>query len=63
MLPDGRDVELDWESWERPGVYAWLTEQGVSEEEQRRVFNVGIGMCAVVPETDAAAGTVIGRLT
>ena len=30
-------------------VYGWLTEQGVSEEEQRRVFNVGIGMCAVVP--------------
>jgi phosphoribosylaminoimidazole (AIR) synthetase len=44
-------------------VYAWLAEQGVDEEEQRRVFNLGIGMCAVVPEADAGAGTVIGRLT
>ena len=63
VLPDGVGVELDWESWERPPVYAWLDERGVAEEEQRRVFNLGIGMCAVVPEADAAAGTVIGKLT
>jgi phosphoribosylformylglycinamidine cyclo-ligase len=63
VLPDGVGVELDWESWQRPPVYAWLDEHGVDEEEQRRVFNLGVGMCAVVPEADAAAGTVIGRLT
>jgi phosphoribosylformylglycinamidine cyclo-ligase len=63
VVPDGRDVELDWDSWERPPVYAWLSEQGVSEDEQRRVFNVGIGMCAVVPAADAGAGLVIGRVT
>jgi phosphoribosylformylglycinamidine cyclo-ligase len=62
VLPEGRSAELDWESWERPPVYAWLNEQRVSEEEQRRVFNVGIGMCAVVPAGDASAGTVIGRI-
>jgi phosphoribosylformylglycinamidine cyclo-ligase len=62
VLPEGIGVELDWDSWERPPVYAWLDEQGVAEEEQRRVFNVGIGMCAVVPSADAGAGTVIGRL-
>jgi len=63
VLPEGVGVELDWDSWQRPPVYAWLDEQGVDEDEQRRVFNLGIGMCAVVPPTDAAAGTVIGRLT
>jgi phosphoribosylformylglycinamidine cyclo-ligase len=62
VLPEGRSAELDWDSWERPAVYDWLTEQGVSEEEQRNVFNVGIGMCAVVPASDAAAGRVIGRV-
>jgi phosphoribosylformylglycinamidine cyclo-ligase len=62
VLPEGVGVEIDWESWERPPVYAWLTEQGVAEEEQRRVFNIGIGMCAVVPGSDSSAGTVIGRL-
>ncbi len=63
VLPEGVGVEIDWESWQRPPVYDWLDEQGVAEDEQRRVFNVGIGMCAVVPEADAGAGTVIGRLT
>jgi phosphoribosylformylglycinamidine cyclo-ligase len=61
-LPKEIGVEIDWESWERPAVYRWLTERGVSEDEQRRVFNLGIGMCAVVPDSDARAGTVIGRL-
>jgi phosphoribosylformylglycinamidine cyclo-ligase len=62
VLPEGVGVELDWDAWPRPPVYAWLDEQGVDEEEQRRVFNIGIGMCAVVPPEDAGAETVIGRL-
>jgi phosphoribosylformylglycinamidine cyclo-ligase len=62
VLPEGRSAEINWDGWERPPVYAWLTAQGVSEEEQRRVFNVGIGMCAVVPASDSAAGQVIGRV-
>jgi phosphoribosylformylglycinamidine cyclo-ligase len=62
VLPNGVEVEIDWESWERPPVFHWLSERGVSEEEQRRVFNLGIGMCAVVPVSDAGAGIVIGRL-
>ncbi len=63
VLPKGVGVEIDWDSWERPPVYAWLDEQGVDEEEQRRVFNLGVGMCAVVPASDADSGTVIGWLT
>ena len=63
VLPEGVGAEIDWHAWERPPVYAWLDEQGVDEEEQRRVFNLGIGMCAVVPGADAGAGAVIGQLT
>ena len=63
VLPQGIGIEIEWDAWARPPVYAWLDEQGVEEEEQRRVFNLGIGMCAVVPEQDARAATVIGRLT
>ena len=62
VLPAGVVAEIDWESWERPPVFDWLSERGVPEDEQRRVFNLGIGMCAVVPPSDAGAGTVIGRL-
>jgi phosphoribosylformylglycinamidine cyclo-ligase len=61
VLPDGRSAELDWESWERLPVFAWLARH-VDEEELRRVFNLGIGWCAVV--ADARPGeTVIGRIT
>jgi phosphoribosylformylglycinamidine cyclo-ligase len=62
VLPDGVGVELDWGSWKRPPVFEWLAENGVEEEEARRVFNCGIGMCAVVPEAPPGA-LVIGRLT
>jgi phosphoribosylformylglycinamidine cyclo-ligase len=62
VLPEGVRAEIEWDAWKRPPVFAWLTERGVPEEEQRRVFNLGIGMCAVVPERDAGAGIVIGRL-
>jgi phosphoribosylformylglycinamidine cyclo-ligase len=62
VLPKGVEAEIDWDAWERPPVYAWLEGQGVDEEEARRVFNLGVGMCAVVPEEGAPAGTVIGRL-
>jgi phosphoribosylformylglycinamidine cyclo-ligase len=61
-LPAGLEAEIDWESWERPPVFDWLTERGVPEDEQRRVFNLGIGMCVVVPASDAGTGPVIGKL-
>ena len=50
VLPDGVGARIDWDAWERPPVFHWLAENGVAEDELRRVFNLGIGMCAVVPE-------------
>jgi phosphoribosylformylglycinamidine cyclo-ligase len=63
-LPAGLGARLDPNAWERPPVYAWLDERGVPENEQRRVFNLGIGFCAVVPfeQADEAGFPVIGRL-
>ena len=62
VLPDGLAAEIDWDAWERPSVFDWLAEQRVDEDELRRVFNLGIGYCAVVPEADAASELVIGRI-
>jgi phosphoribosylformylglycinamidine cyclo-ligase len=61
VLPDGVHARIDWDAWERPPVFHWLADQGVDEEEARRVFNVGIGMCAVVPEAPPGS-LVIGTL-
>jgi len=64
VLPAGLGAVIDPGSWERPAVFAWLDEQGVPEEEQRRVFNLGVGYCAVVPaaEVERAGFPVIGRI-
>jgi len=61
ILPEGVEAVIDWNAWQRPPVFAWLADRGVAEEELRRVFNLGVGMCAVVPETPGGA-TVIGEL-
>jgi phosphoribosylformylglycinamidine cyclo-ligase len=60
VLPPGTRAELDWDSWPRLPVFEWLAGH-VAEDELRRVFNLGIGWCAVVDE--AAAGELaIGRI-
>ncbi len=60
VLPEGLRAEIDWGAWERPPVFGWLARH-VGEDEMRRVFNLGIGFCAVV-ETAAPGETVIGRI-
>jgi phosphoribosylformylglycinamidine cyclo-ligase len=59
IVPEGLRAELDWDAWERPPVFEWLARH-VDEDELRRVFNLGIGYCAVVP--DAGGELVIGRI-
>ena len=61
VLPEGVQAQIDWNSWRRPPVFGWLAERGVEEDELRRVFNLGIGMCAVVPDAPRGA-LVIGTL-
>ena len=61
VLPDGVAAHVEWDAWERPPVFHWLAEHGVGEAELRKVFNLGIGMCAVVPEAPAGA-IVVGEL-
>jgi phosphoribosylformylglycinamidine cyclo-ligase len=59
VIPDGLRAELDWDAWERPPVFEWLGRH-VEEDEARRVFNLGIGYCAVLAEP--GDDLVIGRI-
>jgi phosphoribosylformylglycinamidine cyclo-ligase len=59
VVPDGLSAEIDWGAWERPPVFRWLAEH-VDELELRRVFNLGIGYCAIV--SDPGDAVVIGRI-
>jgi phosphoribosylformylglycinamidine cyclo-ligase len=59
VIPDGLELRIDWDAWDRPPVFEWLGRHA-EEQELRRVFNLGIGYCAVLPE--AASELVIGTI-
>ena len=60
ILPDGLGADLDWSAWKRPAVFGWLSRH-VAEDELRRVFNLGIGYVAVVPDPgdEHVIGTIV----
>ena len=63
VLPNGVGAVVDPSAWERPEVFQWLADNGVAEDELRRVFNIGIGYCAVIPAADVRdEDLVIGQV-
>jgi phosphoribosylformylglycinamidine cyclo-ligase len=61
VLPPGTRAEIRLGSWEVPEVFHWLQEKGeVETEEMLRVFNMGIGMVALVGRE--GLGEVLRRL-
>jgi phosphoribosylformylglycinamidine cyclo-ligase len=56
VLPDGSDAVVDSAAWPWPVVFRVLMRAGdVSLGEMRRVFNLGVGMIAVVARDDVEA--------
>lgn len=60
VVPGGLRAAIEWDAWERPPVFDWLARH-VDEDELRRVFNLGIGWCAVVRQAEPGE-LVIGRI-
>ena len=53
-LPEGLDVKVDYNAWTVPDIFKTIQHEGnVDELEMRRVFNLGIGYCVVVPDNRA----------
>jgi phosphoribosylformylglycinamidine cyclo-ligase len=49
----GLGARIDASAWEEPPVFGFIRSSGgVSEEEMRRVFNLGVGFCVVVRSED-----------
>ena len=49
-LPKGLKAHVDWNSWTVPEIFKQIQLKGnVDELEMRRVFNLGIGYCMIVP--------------
>lgn len=62
IIPRSCGLRLRRGSWEIPPIFGFLQEAGgVTDQEMMRVFNNGIGLVAVVPET--AVQDVLARLS
>ena len=45
IVPDGMQLKIDWDSWERLPIFDLIQKVGeVDEDEMRHVFNLGIGI-------------------
>lgn len=54
VLPADADAVVETDRWEPPRMFGEIQRLGdVSDEEMARVFNMGLGMIAVVPEAEA----------
>lgn len=50
VVPKSLDLRINWNAWEIPPVFELIRKTGgISEEEMRHVFNLGIGLIAIVP--------------
>jgi len=55
VLPAGLCAELRTGSWPRPPIFDLIQSRGdVSPAEMFRTFNMGIGLCAILPGADVA---------
>jgi len=56
VLPEGCEAVVDPTSWTLPPLFAALQQGGnISVDEMREVFNLGVGMIAVLPADGVAA--------
>jgi phosphoribosylformylglycinamidine cyclo-ligase len=64
VLPAQADAALDRAAWSPPPLFGWLAGLGgIASDEMERVFNMGVGMVAVVGahDTDAALSLLTSR--
>ena len=53
IIPKGLSLEIFWNNWKQPKIFELIQTSGeVEDEEMRKVFNLGIGLIAVVSKKD-----------
>ena len=60
-LPEGLKADVNYNSWNLPDIFQKIMLAGeIPEEEMKKVFNLGIGYCVIVPEhsEDATHDTI-----
>jgi phosphoribosylformylglycinamidine cyclo-ligase len=55
IVPPTLELQLDWQSWQRPPIFELIQKLGnVPEEDMRRAFNLGIGLVIVAGKRGAS---------
>ncbi|MCG6914079.1 phosphoribosylformylglycinamidine cyclo-ligase [bacterium BMS3Abin03] len=53
IVPKGFKIKMHWGNWDIPPIFKLIMESGdISKEEMRKVFNVGIGLVAIIHRSD-----------
>jgi phosphoribosylformylglycinamidine cyclo-ligase len=53
IIPEGMSLNINWDTWEVPSIFKLIMSSGnISYEEMRKVFNMGIGLIAVIDKDD-----------
>ena len=53
IIPKGLSLKIDWNGWQLPEIFKLIKTSGnISDEEMRSVFNIGIGLIAVVDKNE-----------
>lgn len=51
VVPNSRILNIQWNNWEIPAIYKLIQNTGnISDDEMRHVFNMGIGLVAIVTQ-------------
>jgi phosphoribosylformylglycinamidine cyclo-ligase len=61
IVPDGLQLAIEWDAWDRPAIFGLIQEKGgVPESDMRSTFNLGIGLVIVSPDAcvDAAVAAL-----
>jgi len=54
VIPKGLHLKINWDAWEIPPIFKLIQSTGnIADEEMRLVFNMGIGLIAVLDKNDA----------
>jgi phosphoribosylformylglycinamidine cyclo-ligase len=62
ILPQDRVATVDPDTWELPPLFRFLQQAGqISTQEMREVFNLGVGLVAVLPPDAVAAAQAAAR--
>ncbi len=59
---DNLKLNINWKAWEMPEIFKLIQAAGnITNEEMRKVFNLGIGLIAVVDKVNVESTIKLSR--